>query len=191
MTLIMAMAIGIILAITLVIAFSVFSDLILRITARRHDSRFEPTRRHVVEAAVDALTIQPSDIVYDLGCGDGRFIFHAYAKEPRATYIGIEYGRTLYLLLLVRKFLRGNPSNLILRRENLMKTNLSDATKMYLFHLPTIMAVLLPKCTAELRQARVAAWCSPFAGIPAQRTIDLLYEGTSVRTLYLYDFPAA
>ena len=50
----------------------------------------------VVEAIIDACKLAPGDVLYDLGCGDGRICLAAAAREPRiAAARGVEIERTL------------------------------------------------------------------------------------------------
>src|SRR5690606_1630001 len=44
---------------------------------RRPDVIFVPTREAVVEAMLDVAKVGAQDIVYDLGCGDGRIVIAA------------------------------------------------------------------------------------------------------------------
>ncbi|MEX2511541.1 MAG: class I SAM-dependent methyltransferase [Cyclobacteriaceae bacterium] len=53
------------------------------------DVVYVPTKQKVVEAMLDLAEVQSSDIVYDLGCGDGRIVITA-AKKYGATGIGID-----------------------------------------------------------------------------------------------------
>ncbi|MEX2569366.1 MAG: methyltransferase domain-containing protein [Cyclobacteriaceae bacterium] len=53
------------------------------------DVVYVPTKQKVVEAMLDLAKVQSSDIVYDLGCGDGRIVITA-AKKHGATGKGID-----------------------------------------------------------------------------------------------------
>lgn len=48
-----------------------------------------------IELAFKAANLQPSDIVYDLGCGDGRVLIYA-AKTVGCKCIGYEYDKVFY-----------------------------------------------------------------------------------------------
>ncbi|CAN5553061.1 methyltransferase domain-containing protein [soil metagenome] len=53
------------------------------------DVRYVPTRQEVVDAMLDLAKVDESDVIYDLGCGDGRIVITA-AKEFGATGVGID-----------------------------------------------------------------------------------------------------
>lgn len=41
------------------------------------DEKFVPTPDYIIEAKVRLANLNPDDVVYDLGCGDGRVLIHA------------------------------------------------------------------------------------------------------------------
>ena len=50
-------------------------------TERRPDVIFVPTRELVIEAMLNAAKVGPNDVVYDLGCGDGRIVDRGRASD--------------------------------------------------------------------------------------------------------------
>ncbi len=59
-------------------------------TERRPDVIFVPTRELVIEAMLNAAKVGPNDVVYDLGCGDGRIVVAAAKRGARAVGIDID-----------------------------------------------------------------------------------------------------
>jgi SAM-dependent methyltransferase len=55
-----------------------------------------PSRMNKVREMLSLAEIKPEEIVYDLGCGDGRIILHAVRKY-QAKAVGIEINLILYL----------------------------------------------------------------------------------------------
>src|SRR3979490_40655 len=53
------------------------------------DVPYVPPTEEAVKAMLKLADVKPSDIVYDLGCGDGRIVIAA-AKEYRAHGVGID-----------------------------------------------------------------------------------------------------
>src|SRR5689334_20287549 len=53
------------------------------------DVPYVPTTEEAVKAMLKLADVRPSDIVYDLGCGDGRIVIAA-AKEYGAHGVGID-----------------------------------------------------------------------------------------------------
>jgi cyclopropane fatty-acyl-phospholipid synthase-like methyltransferase len=56
---------------------------------RRPDIHFVPTSDQAVKAMLKLAKVKKTDIVYDLGCGDGRIVIAA-AKEYGARGVGID-----------------------------------------------------------------------------------------------------
>jgi SAM-dependent methyltransferase len=96
---------------------------------------FVPTARKTVRAMLDMAAIEPGDTVYDLGCGDGRFVFAAVAKGAEAT--GYEYSVFVYLLA---KFLSLFHPGSSIRFGDFWKKKYRDADVIFCYLLPEGMA---------------------------------------------------
>ncbi len=59
------------------------------VPVRKPDSRYQPTRRPVVKAMLELAEVKKDDVVFDLGCGDGRIVIAA-AKDYGAKGVGID-----------------------------------------------------------------------------------------------------
>src|SRR3989344_9597472 len=86
--------------------------------------------------------ITRSDLVYDLGCGDGAFIITA-AKEFGAKPVGIEIEPTRFLISKIRIIFNGLSSKVIIKRGNFFKTDLSKATVVVVYLIPKTLNLLL------------------------------------------------
>src|SRR5690554_7097676 len=53
------------------------------------DVPYVPTPQKVVDGMLELADVKKGDVVYDLGCGDGRIVITA-AKEYGATGIGVD-----------------------------------------------------------------------------------------------------
>jgi SAM-dependent methyltransferase len=51
---------------------------------------FNPTCQQAQEIALELLQLSPTDVLFDLGCGDGRFLIHAASSVPNLKCVGIE-----------------------------------------------------------------------------------------------------
>src|SRR5260370_29083570 len=54
-----------------------------------------PTPQAVVEKMLEDAHVKPGEMVYDLGCGDGRIVITA-AQKFKARALGIELSRDIY-----------------------------------------------------------------------------------------------
>ena len=58
-------------------------------TPHQPDVRFVATPRSIVKQMLELANVKPGDVVYDLGCGDGRVVIAA-AKHYGARAVGID-----------------------------------------------------------------------------------------------------
>jgi len=114
------------------------------------DVPYVPTPESVVEKMLDMAAVTGSDLVYDLGCGDGRIVIAA-AKERGARGVGID---------LDPERIRESKENarearvtdrVMFVRQDLYNTDLRDATVVTLYLLPSVNLEIRPKLFKELK----------------------------------------
>jgi 23S rRNA G2445 N2-methylase RlmL len=96
--------------------------------------RFEPTPMPVVQAMTDLAAVKAGDVVYDLGCGDGRIVIAAAQLGARAACVDIDARRIAEAQDNARK--AGVAERIAFRNEDLFKTDLGEATVVMLFLSP-------------------------------------------------------
>lgn len=62
---------------------------------------FNPSSQHVIDSCLELAEISPSDVVFDLGCGDGR-VLEQLCKATGCRGVGIEYDNKFYERALER-----------------------------------------------------------------------------------------
>jgi len=117
---------------------------------RRPDVIFVPTPPEVVEAMLKVAKVGPNDVVYDLGCGDGRIVVTA-AKEYGARGVGIDIDPERIREAEANAKTNGVAERVKFRLEDLFEANISDATVVTLYLLPSLNLKLRPKLWKELR----------------------------------------
>ncbi|MEM2282469.1 MAG: methyltransferase domain-containing protein [Candidatus Hadarchaeales archaeon] len=115
---------------------------------------WSPTPPSVARRMLELARVKPGEIVYDLGCGDGRMAILA-AKEFGARAIGIEINPILLLLARIKG--RGIP-NLELRWGNVFKADLSDADVVVTYFSPQGNRRLTQKLLQLERDVRVVSY---------------------------------
>ncbi len=105
-----------------------------------------------------ALTnLQPGELVYDLGCGDGRVLIMA-AKEYNARAIGIEIDPLRYLWCKIRIRMLGLKDQVQVIRGDFFSKDFSDADVVFCYLLQDTNNKLQEKFVAELQpQARIVS----------------------------------
>jgi hypothetical protein len=111
------------------------------------DVPYVPTEYGFLPPIAEALKIGPNDVVYDLGCGDGRLLFYCARHYPQARFVGVERNIILALFVRIKKVLL-RTKNIEILRKNIFDTDFTDATRIYVFLLPEVMRDIAPKLIA-------------------------------------------
>lgn len=102
-----------------------------------------PTPQALVDKMLDMAEVTPQDIVMDLGSGDGRTVITAAARGARA--YGIEYNPDMVELSKRNAATAGVADRATFEEADLFETDLSKASVITLFLLPSINLQLRPK----------------------------------------------
>ena len=152
--------------------------------ARRPDVIYVPTPEAVVEAMLQVANVGKDDIVYDLGCGDGRIPVTA-AKKYGARGIGIDIDpqRIAEANENVKKNKVEDKVKII--QGDLFQQDLSQATVVTLYLLPSLNVKLMPKLMKELKPGtRVVSHAFDMGDWKPEKEIDV--EG---RKIYYWTIP--
>lgn len=118
--------------------------------ARSPDVHFVPTPHEVVAAMLKVAKVRKSDVLYDLGSGDGRIVIAAAkTRGTRGTGIDLDPVRIEESKAAARK--AGVTSRVEFRQADLFETDLRDASVVTLYLLPTLNVRLRPKLYSELK----------------------------------------
>lgn len=108
---------------------------------------FVPSNKERHKKMMKLAKIKSTDLVYDLGCGDGRLIFSAAKKAKKA--IGYEFSIPLYLWGRFFQFFNKNSE---IRFGNLWQQNYSDADVIFCYLLPKAMKEFYKKIWPHLKK---------------------------------------
>ncbi len=89
-----------------------------------------PTGKKRIQAGLKLSGIQPDELFYDLGCGDGRVLIEA-ARQYQARAVGIEISWLHCLVAKARIRIAGAGPQTIVRWGNIYRTDLQDADVVY------------------------------------------------------------
>ena len=117
---------------------------------RQPDVPYVPTTEEAVRAMLKLADVKKADIVYDLGCGDGRIVIAA-AKTYGARGVGIDIDPDR-IQEARENAKKAGVENLVRFEENdLFQANFREATVVTLFLLPSINLKLRPKLLQNLK----------------------------------------
>ena len=152
-------------------------------TERRPDVIFVPTRELVIEAMLKAAKVGPNDVVYDLGCGDGRIVVAAAKLGARAVGIDIDPQRIKEANENAAR--NGVTGKVDFRQEDLFEADIREATVVTLYLLPSLNVKLRPRLMEQLRPGtRIVSHDFDMGDWAPEQTIAV--DG---KTVYLWTIP--
>jgi SAM-dependent methyltransferase len=114
------------------------------------DVPYVPTTEEAVKAMLKLADVKSSDIVYDLGCGDGRIVIAA-AKEYGAHGVGIDIN-PVRIAEAKENAKKAGVEKLVRFEENdLFNADIHEATVVTLFLLNSVNEKLRPKLLKDLK----------------------------------------
>jgi SAM-dependent methyltransferase len=148
---------------------------------------FVGTPPDVVERMLRLARTGPGDVVYDIGCGDGRIVIMAAARFG-ARGVGIDIDQALLTRAEDAARQAGVADRVIFRRQDAMTVDVSDASVVTLYLLAASNARLRPILTAKLPSgARIVTHNYPLGGDWEPSVIDNFSDvAGTMRTLYLW-----
>lgn len=114
------------------------------------DVPFVPTPQPVVEKMLDLAQVKANDVVYDLGCGDGRIVITA-AKERGARGVGIDLNPQRIAEANANAKSAGVTDKVKFMVGDLYKTDVSNASVVTLYLLPDVNRKLRPQLWKQLK----------------------------------------
>jgi SAM-dependent methyltransferase len=153
--------------------------------SRAPDVPYEPTPQHVVTEMLKLARVGANDVVYDLGCGDGRIVIAA-AKEFRARGVCVDIDPQRISESRANAQRAGVAERIVFLNRDLFETDIGDATVVALFLWPSVNQKLRPKLRRELKPgARVVSYVHSMGDWPAEETRNV--EGAhGPRKLFLW-----
>ena len=117
---------------------------------REPDVEYEPSPQNVVEHMLKLANVHKGDVVYDLGCGDGRIVITA-TKQFGATGVGIDIDPIRIKESRQNARKAGVMNRVTFRLEDLFTADIQDATVVTLFLSGSVNLKLRPKLLRELK----------------------------------------
>ena len=150
------------------------------------DVHWEPTPHEVVAEMLKLADVKKGDVVYDLGCGDGRIVIAA-ARDFGARGVGIDIDPQR-ITESEENARREHVTHLVqFREEDLFEADFREATVVTLFLWPSLNLKLRPKLLKELKPGtRIVSYIHDMGDWPAEKEVKVGW-----RQIYLWTVPAA
>jgi ubiquinone/menaquinone biosynthesis C-methylase UbiE len=144
---------------------------------------------HAVDKMLEVANLKPGEVIYDLGCGDGRILIAA-ASKYKAKGVGIEISEHLARTAAEHVKKAGLQGQVKIIHGDFMKTDLSDANVVTLYLATTANDTLRPNLERYLKPStRVVSYDYPIPGWKPIETSETEGRSNTVHTIYLYEVP--
>ncbi|MFC1490373.1 SAM-dependent methyltransferase [Candidatus Latescibacterota bacterium] len=156
---------------------------------REPDILFVPTPQEVVEKMLELAQVKESDLIYDLGCGDGRIVVTAAEKYGcRGVGYDIDPERIIDSLNNVKK---NNVGHLVrIEQKDVFTLDLSDASVITLYLLPSLNVKLIPQLKKLKPGTRIVSHDFDMRGVKPDKVITIEDDGLyGNHTIYLWTAP--
>jgi SAM-dependent methyltransferase len=156
---------------------------------REPDILFVPTPQEVVDKMLELVKVRKEDLVYDLGCGDGRIVVTAakrygchgvgYDIDPRRVVESMENVRKEDVQHLVR-----------IEQKDVFTLDLSQASVITLYLLSSLNVKLIPQLEKLKPGTRIVSHDFDMQGIVTpDTTVTVDSDGYSQHTVYMWTAP--
>ena len=154
--------------------------------ARTPDVPYVPTPHRVVDAMLKVAKVGKSDVLYDLGSGDGRIPIAAARKYGIARGVGIDIDQNRINEANRNLAKAGVGERVKFVKADLFESDFSEATVITLYLLPRLNLQLIPKLLKETKPGtRIVSHGFNMGSWKAEQVLEV--DGT---TIYLWTVPA-
>jgi SAM-dependent methyltransferase len=151
-----------------------------------HLAPYVPTPQEVVDRMLQLGGVGKADVVYDLGCGDGRIPITA-AKRFGARGVGVDIDPQRIAEANANAKKEGVSHLVTFRLQDAMTTDVSDATVVTLYLLSASNLKLRPLLTKQLKPgARIVSHSFSMGDWQPDKVDTFVDTSGTTRTLYLW-----
>jgi SAM-dependent methyltransferase len=159
---------------------------------RRPDVRYVPTPTEVVDKMLEVARIKPTDVVYDLGCGDGRIVLTAARKyKCKAVGYDIDPERIKECEANKAKESKEVQKLVSFEKKDIFTLDLSKATVIMLYLRPELNVKLIPQLKKLKPESRIVSHNWDMKGIKPDKgfPIQVKKRDGYVRDVYRWTTP--
>jgi len=155
---------------------------------KRPDVIFVPTPQDVVDKMLELAKVGKDDVVYDLGCGDGRIVVTAAKKFGcKATGFDVDDDRIKESNDNVKK--AGVGKLVEIKQQDIFKLDLSKANVVTLYLLPDLNVKLVPQLEKMKEGSRIVSHSFDMRGYKPDKTVTVSTKEGVDHTIYLWTIP--
>jgi uncharacterized protein (TIGR03000 family) len=157
-------------------------------TDAKPDAVFVPTPPEVVNKMLELAKIEDTDVVYDLGCGNGRIVIAA-AQKYKCKAVGFDIDVRLLREANENAEAAGVEKHVTFEKKDLFKVDLKPASVVTLYLRSRENVRLLPQLEKLKDGSRIVSHDFQIEGYSPKETATIPVEGDRDHKVYLYETP--
>jgi ribosomal protein L11 methylase PrmA len=157
-------------------------------SAREPDVIFQATPLDVVEKMLELAEVRKGDVVYDLGCGDGRILVAA-AKKYGARAFGWDIDLKLVKEARENAVQNHVADSVTIELGDLFQVDLSKADVVTLYLLPELNVRLVPHLEKMKPGSRIVSHEFAMRGVQARKIVTVPSADGRDHKIYLWVTP--
>jgi hypothetical protein len=156
--------------------------------ARTPDIHFVPTPQDVVDRMLELAQVTKDDLVYDLGCGDGRIVATA-AKTYGCKAVGFDIDPQRVKESLDRVRENQVEALVTIRNADIFELDLTPASVVSLYLLPQLNVRLIPQLKELKPGSRVVSHDFDMRGVEPDKVEEVTTEDGISHKIYVWTTP--
>ncbi len=152
---------------------------------KRLDTPFIVTPTSIVDQMVEFADLKEEDLVYDLGCGDGRLMIAA-AQHASCRAVGFDIDADLVRQARENAKAAGVEHLVSAEERDVLTVDLSEASVVMVYLLPWIMEKLIPQFDEMEPGSRIVSHDFTIAGCKPDKTILMSLGGPDNESRYVH-----
>jgi SAM-dependent methyltransferase len=157
-------------------------------THKAPDVIYVPTPQEVVDQMLELAEVKQGDVLYDLGCGDGRIVVTAAKKYGvKAVGFDVDPKRIRESQENVRK--NGVEDLVTIKQDDIFRQDLSQANVVTLYLLPSLNVRLMPQLAKLKPGSRIVSHSFDMKGAKPTKVEHVKTRLGGERTIYLWVVP--
>jgi precorrin-6B methylase 2 len=154
----------------------------------RPDVMFVPTPPEVVDKMLELARVKKTDLIYDLGCGDGRIVIAAAKKFGcKAVGYDIDPKRVKESRANVKE--NGVEELVTIEQKDIFTLDLSKADLITLYLLPRLNVKLIPQLKKMKKGSRIVSNSFDMEGVKPDKVVEVTAKDGFPRKVYLWTTP--
>lgn len=158
------------------------------VAGTRLDVIYLPSPQEVVDRMLELAEIRPGDVLYDLGCGDGRVLVTA-AKRYGIRAVGFDIDPERVRASRENAEKNGVAHLVTVTQQDIFTADFHDATVVTLYLLPNLNVRLKPKLARLRPGTRILSHSFAMKGARPERVEKVRTAGRGDRNVFLWRIP--